>query len=184
MALTHELAVVRDLAADLHAHGRDEQARALEAVLDLAASALVGHSSSVRSREYLTTSQAAATLGVTRQTIKNWVQAGRLRGVELGGRTLLHRDEVQAQLDRLLSARPRATQASAPSEDAVRADYEALLQAVPPDSLQRLEQLHTRLEQGLPLSRQERSEMVTLERQVTRAATEAFAMRLRPRSLS
>ena len=179
MARPDELSVVDALAADLHARGQVEQARALETVLDLARSALTGRPTA-HPREYLTTTQAAAALGVSRQTIKNWVDAGRLRGVVLGGRTLVHRDEVQLQLDRLASARPPRSAADV-SIEAAQAGYRAAVEAVPPAALGRLEALHARMEAGKPLSPEEQREMVALERQVTQAATRALARRVRRR---
>jgi len=178
--LAEDLTLVQELATDLYARGQKEQARALEAVLDLAASALAGRSVPTRPREYLTTSQAAAALGVSRQTIKNWVQAGHLRGAVLGGRTLIHRDEVQAQLDRLLSARPPVRPVRE-DLDVVSADYKSAVNAVPPPMLRRLEALHEQLEQGQYLTPEQRKEMVALERNVTRAASGALDNQVRRR---
>jgi excisionase family DNA binding protein len=181
--LADDLAPVHELAADLHARGQEEQARALEVVLDLATSALVGRSAPARPREYLTTSQAAAALGVSRQAIKNWVQAGSLRGAALGGRTLIHRDEVQAQLDRLLSARPPVPPVGEDLE-VVRSGYETSVKAVPAELLGRLDALHKKLEQGERLTRDERGDVVALERKVTHAASGALAKRVRRRTTS
>ena len=183
IVLADDLSVVQQLVTHLHARGQDEQARALEAVLDVAASALAGHSVPIRGREFLTTSQAAAALGVSRQTIKNWVQAGHLRGALLGGRTLIHRDEVQAQLDRLLSARP-PTRRVREDLDLVRAGYESSVNAVPPQMLRRLEALHEQLEQGQHFTPEQRKEIVALERKVMRAASGALAKRVLRRTTS
>ncbi len=182
IVLADDLTLVQELATELHARGQDAQARALEVVLDLAASALARRAATVQPREYLTTSQAAAALGVSRQTIKNWVQSGYLRGVLLGGRTLIHRDEVQAQLDSLLSARPPEPQMREENLDLVQADYESAVNAVPAQKLRDLEALHDLLEQGQRLTPEQRAEMVALEREVTRAATGALASRVRRRA--
>ena len=40
------------------------------------------------------TTQAGDLLGVTGQTIKNWVRDRRLKGTRVGGRIMLHRDVV------------------------------------------------------------------------------------------
>jgi excisionase family DNA binding protein len=178
-----ELTIVQGLVDELYARGQEERARALQTVLVFAASAIEGRPIPIDSREYLTTSRAAASLGVSRQTIKNWVRAGHLRGVVLGGRTLVHRAEVQAQLDRLLSAAPPESISAADPAEA-RAGYLAAVKAVPGGVLHRLESLHQRVEQGERLTSAERREIVTLERQVTRAATDAVTVRTRPKPAS
>lgn len=182
MVQAQEFKVVQGLVADLHAGGREDQARALEKVLDLAASVVDSRRVPLRPREYLTTGQAAAALGVSRQSIENWVAAGRLRGVDLGGRTLLHRDEVEAQLDHLLSARPPSPLAS--PDERIEKWHDAAVRAVravPAGQLARLEALHARMEHGEKLSREERAEVAVLERTVTRAASDALERRVRDR---
>jgi excisionase family DNA binding protein len=44
--------------------------------------------------ELLTVSQAAEALSASTQTIRNWIRADRLRGVRIGNRFLIPRDEV------------------------------------------------------------------------------------------
>jgi excisionase family DNA binding protein len=44
--------------------------------------------------ELLTVSQAAEALNASTQTIRNWIRADRLRGVRIGNRFLIPRDEV------------------------------------------------------------------------------------------
>ncbi len=44
--------------------------------------------------ELLTVSQAAEALSASTQTIRNWIRADRLRGVRIGNRFLISRDEV------------------------------------------------------------------------------------------
>jgi excisionase family DNA binding protein len=44
---------------------------------------------------YMTTGQAARLIGVSAQTIKNWVDQGRLVGGRVGGRMLVARRSVQ-----------------------------------------------------------------------------------------
>lgn len=178
MVRVQELEAVQGLVADLHARGQDDQARALEKVLELAVSVLADRPIPPRRREYLTTSQAAAALGVSRQTLKDWVQAARLRSLVLGGRTLIHRDDVQEQLDRLLDERPTPP-AGVDALAATQVWHEAALEAVPADLAVRLEALHARMEAGEVLSRQERAEMAALEREVTRVATDALKQRTR-----
>lgn len=46
-------------------------------------------------RDWLTTGQAAERLNVARQTIKNWLQRGTLRGVNTGTRWLVSAESVE-----------------------------------------------------------------------------------------
>ena len=45
--------------------------------------------------EYLTISQAAEDLGVTRQTISRWVAKGEIPAERIGRETLIHKDDLQ-----------------------------------------------------------------------------------------
>lgn len=66
--------------------GREDDA----AAIDEAVAAL-----SRPGRGWLTTGQAAERLNVARQTIKNWVQRGTLRGVNIGTRWLISEESVE-----------------------------------------------------------------------------------------
>ena len=46
-------------------------------------------------RDWLTTGQAAERLGVARQTVKNWLRRGTLRGVNTGTRWLVSAESVE-----------------------------------------------------------------------------------------
>jgi excisionase family DNA binding protein len=173
-----ELEVVRGVMEDLAARGQAEQAEALGKVLAVAAAAL-GRPAGER-REYLTTGQAADVLGVSRQTIVNWVQGGQLPGVRLGGRTLVHRDAVLGEVERLAQARPVAGAEADPG--ATGAWSRAVAAALPPDKVARAEALHARMEDGERLSRAERAEMAALERELADAAARELRQRLRASS--
>ncbi|HEV8634125.1 MAG TPA: helix-turn-helix domain-containing protein [Chloroflexota bacterium] len=168
-----ELDLVRGVMQDLAARGQAEQAEALGKVLAVAAAALGERSG--HQREYLTTGQAADILGVSRQTIVNWVGGGQLPGVRLGGRTLLHRDAVLGEVDRLKEARPVAR---ADADAGVRASR-SLVGTLPAEQIARLEDLHMRMEAGERLSRSERTEMVALERALADAAARELRQRVR-----
>ncbi|MHB1570799.1 MAG: helix-turn-helix domain-containing protein [Solirubrobacteraceae bacterium] len=51
----------------------------------------------------LTATQAAAALGASSQSIRNWIRAGRLRAVRVGNRFLVPRSEVDRMLGDLAS---------------------------------------------------------------------------------
>ena len=84
---------VRELVDELRRAGRHEDAEALRFVLDLAEQSLAERRSA-RPGELLTTGQAALALGISNQTIRNWVAAGRLPAVKRGIRTMIPRDAV------------------------------------------------------------------------------------------
>lgn len=181
MMPVRDIQIVQETAQDLHARGEVERAQALEAVLAIAASALAGQWPNT-SREYLTTGQAADVLGATRQTINKWLAAGQLQGVVVGKRTLIHRDGVLAR-SRTSQVQPERRPRTA---DDIRAEREwqaFLLDGLPADKVARLEALHEQMEDGQRLSRVERSEMASLERDVTSAAAgrlEDWLERFRP----
>jgi excisionase family DNA binding protein len=52
--------------------------------------------------DFISTTEAAARLGVTRQTMALYVRSGRVRGVKLGKAWRIHRDDFE----RLLQAPP------------------------------------------------------------------------------
>src|SRR5262245_7760148 len=161
-----DLRLAQETVHDLRAQGQEERARALEAVLAAAMSAQAGQSAESPA-PYLTTGQAARALGVSLQTIKNWVAAERLEGVRLGGRVLVPREALLQYLDELRKGRPEAPQPSPADRRAASARRAFVLGGLPADQLARLEALHTTLEAGQRLSRTERAELVALERALT-----------------
>jgi excisionase family DNA binding protein len=169
MLAAKDLRLAQETVHDLRAQGQEERARALEAVLAAAVSAQAGRSPESPS-PYLTTGQAARALGVSLQTIKNWVAAGRLAGVRLGGRVLVPREALRQYLDELRKARPEVQETSAADRQAAAARRAFVLGGLPAAQLARLEALHTMLEVGQRLSRTERAELVALERALTEAA--------------
>jgi len=76
------VARVRSIVRELREQGRDEDAQAIRDLLGVA-----GQQSEIP--KYLTTTQAGKRLGVSRQTILNWVQKRMLPGVRIGKRTMI-----------------------------------------------------------------------------------------------
>ena len=72
----------RDLARELRSEGRKADAQVVDALLK-AAEVAEGKA------PYLTTGQVARRVGISRQTVVNWVSQGLLPGVRLGGRTMI-----------------------------------------------------------------------------------------------
>jgi len=169
MLAAKDLRLAQETVHDLRAQGQEECAQALEAVLAAALSAHAGRSAK-SAAPYLTTGQAARALGVSLQAIKNWVAAGRLEGVRLGGRVLVPREALLQYLDDLRKGQPEAQQQSPTDRRAAAARRAFVLSGLPADQLARLEALHTTMEAGQRLSRTERAELVALERALTEAA--------------
>ena len=70
------------LADDLRREGRGEDAEVLQTLLSVA-----GHE--VEPTPYLTTGQVATRMGVSRQTVVNWIKRGVIPGTRLGGRLVV-----------------------------------------------------------------------------------------------
>jgi excisionase family DNA binding protein len=73
---------VKSVVRELLEQGRDEDAQAVRDLLWLA-------EQKTDMPKYLTTTQAGRRLGVSRQTILNWVEKGMLPGVRIGRRTMI-----------------------------------------------------------------------------------------------
>ena len=117
----------------------------------------------------LTTRQAGRALGVSIQTIRNWVAAGRLPAEKRGVRTMIPR---QALLDEIERSRVRTAPAERSPEEqaAIAAEGQRLLAALPPEIVAPLDALHDKMECGEQLSPEEQARMVALEREMTEAA--------------
>jgi excisionase family DNA binding protein len=117
---------------------------------------------------YMTTGEAAGLIGVTLQTVKNWVSRGRLVGSRVGGRTLVTRASVQAFFDTLSSAPDEVE--SGDSAAAEVADRE-LMASLPESLILRVETLLEEARSGRKLSPSERRELRQLAHAGTTAAT-------------
>ncbi len=86
------------LANDLRREGRDQDAEVLQTLLSVA-------ERDVEPGRYLTTGQVATRLGVSRQTIVNWIKRGVIPGVRLGGRLVIPAQVLEnfAPLENLLN---------------------------------------------------------------------------------
>jgi excisionase family DNA binding protein len=178
-----DIALVQETVTELAIQGQAERARAVEAVLAVALSAESGRRPD-QPREYMTTGQAANLLGVRLETIRNWVATGRLDGLRVGGRVLVHRDAVRAKLESLPTTRPEPRESTPESIQAALDWQEFLLSGLPAEQVARQEALIDKMEDGQPLSRAERSELAALEREIATAAAEHLKGWLRRTSAS
>lgn len=80
------LDVARRTAEELRRRGEDEPARAIEALVGVA------QQDAIPSLDLLTTTETGELLGVTGQTIKNWIRQGHLQGYRVGGRIMIPKD--------------------------------------------------------------------------------------------
>jgi excisionase family DNA binding protein len=117
---------------------------------------------------YMTTGEAARLIGVSAQTIKNWVNRGQLVGSRVGGRTLVTRRSVQLFFDSLGTA-----EAPTEDEDVDRAETEdrELMESLPAGLAEHVEALLDRQRAGQELSAVERTELRHLAQAATAAAT-------------
>lgn len=163
---------------ELESAGRKDDAAAIKLVKDLAQQA-VAERRQAATRELLTTGQAALALGISDQTVRNWVAAGRLDAVKRGVRTMIPRQSVVEEIERS-RVRPEALPVRTPErEAAVIAERKAALAALPSDIGARLEVLHDKLENGDTLSAAEKEEMVHLEQEMAAASARLLQDRIR-----
>ena len=157
--------VIGELVVRLRAEHDERAANAVERLMQQAMvspdprSALAG---------YMTTGDAARLIGVSAQTIKNWVDQRRLVGSRVGGRMLVTRRSVQAFFDSLGTA-PETPE----DEDLDRAEAEQreVMQSLPAGLSDRVEALLERQRAGQELSSSEHAELRRLARQGIAAAT-------------
>jgi len=117
----------------------------------------------------LTTRQAGRALGVSIQTIRNWVEAGRLAAERRGTRTMIPRQVVLDEIDRS-RARPSVSVRSAEDESAIVARRQRLLARLPQDIVDQLRRLHDQMEAGEELTADELERLVDLEDAMAAAA--------------
>ncbi len=110
------------MARDLRREGRRTDAQTVDALLQAIAIDKVGEAE--EPVPYLTTGEVAQRVGVSRQTVVNWVKKGLLPGVRLGGRTLVTSVALQrfAHLEGILNEldAERQPATSAEAAEAVR----------------------------------------------------------------
>ena len=162
------LSRVREHIAELRRTGRDEDAEAVAFVRDLAERVLAERRSA-RVRDLLTTGEAGLALGLSDQTVRNWVAAGRLPAVKRGVRTMIPREAVLEEIERSRLQPQQAEPTPDPGETRLAWRRE-LLAALPRAVVERLDALHEKLEEGRELTADEASEMARLEREMADAA--------------
>lgn len=172
---------VQDHIEELRRSGRDRDAEAVQFVHALAEHALARQRATPE-RELLTTGQAALALGLSDQTIRNWVAAGRLPSVRRGARTMIPRQVVEEEIER--SRLPASEVVALEDSEAKVAFRKQLLAGIPRDISIRLGELHDRMEDGQELSSRETSEMISLERTMAQAAAGTLKGTIRQQSSS
>jgi excisionase family DNA binding protein len=125
----------------------------------------------------ISTGQAALALGLSPQTVRKWVAAGRLPASRRGSRIMIPVEAVQAEIER--SQAPPAMPPT-PDEQASQVAWRRqLLAALPADVSARLTELHDTLEDGEQLTADEQAELVRLEREMADAAARTLANAIR-----
>jgi excisionase family DNA binding protein len=88
MVTQETLQLARTAAKELRQRGEHARAAAIDALVN------ASRDDTLPSLDLLTSSEAGDVLGVTGQTIKNWVRQGRLRGYRVGSRIMVPKDVV------------------------------------------------------------------------------------------
>jgi excisionase family DNA binding protein len=114
------LAQGQQLAHDLRNEGRSKEAQTVDALLQAITMSPVEKVS--ESASFLTTGEVAKRVGVSRQTVVNWVNKGLLPGVRLGGRTLIEPTALQrfTKLESILDDLDMERKPATPSEAATQ----------------------------------------------------------------
>ena len=167
MALSRSDAqTIREVVSRLRADHAEREAAAVERLMH---QVLGSPDSAAALAGYMTTGEAAGLIGVSLQTVKNWVRQGRLVGTRVGGRTLVTCASVQAFLDSLGSA-PELAETDEDLAAAEIADRE-LMSKLPEGLTEDFEELLEGARSGHKLSSSERRELRRLAHAGTDAAT-------------
>ncbi|TAK20482.1 MAG: DNA-binding protein [Chloroflexota bacterium] len=162
---------------ELRRAGRGEDADAVGFVRDLA-EVVLRELRPNRRRDLLTTGDAAIALGLSNQTVRNWVAAGRLSAVKRGVRTMISRQAVEQEIERS-RIEPRQTASAPDLDDARLAWRRELLAAIPRDIAGSLSALHDKVEDGAVLTTSETAEMTRLEQAIADAAARHLRREIR-----
>ncbi|HEX9596628.1 MAG TPA: helix-turn-helix domain-containing protein [Anaerolineales bacterium] len=110
----------RTLVRTLRREGRRDEAQTVDALLQAVEAAPRGGNPLGAPTPFLTTGEVAQRVGVSRQTVVNWVKKGLLDGVRLGGRTLIAPAALErfAQLEGILGNLDAERKPATPTEAA------------------------------------------------------------------
>jgi excisionase family DNA binding protein len=94
----------RQLAQDLRRQSRDDDAQVVDALIQAVSEQVESTSGAQDTPQYLTTGKVGRRLGVSRQTVVNWVKQGLLPGVRMGSRLMVPATAMSrfARLERIL----------------------------------------------------------------------------------
>lgn len=158
-----EIELTQAAIRQLMAQGASEQAEAVAAVLKEAVDVA---RATDQPKPFLTTGQAARTLGVSIPTVKNWAKSKGLRMTVLGGRNVIERGELARFLELMRRSRPTATPFDRRGVDQAR-----IRAVLPTDLVERLDQFQGMIESSIPLTDEQRAEMRALEGRVEELTT-------------
>lgn len=111
MITQETLRIAQRAAEDLRKRGERRGAEAIEALVEAV------RDDALPNLNLLTSSEAGETLGVSGQTIKNWVRQGQLSGYRVGGRIMVPKDAITDYVQR---ARRSLELEVIPDEDTAR----------------------------------------------------------------
>ena len=94
MVTQDTIQLARATAAELRERGEKERARAIDALVEAV------RQEAIPSLDLLTSGEAGNLLGVTGQTVKNWVRHGRLPGFRIGERIMVPKKAVADYVQR------------------------------------------------------------------------------------
>ena len=159
-----EIEATQETIRELRLAGNAGRADAVEAVLEAATASSTARGAS-GTHSFLTTGDAARTLGVSIQTIKNWAASGRLPLMQFGGRNVIRREDLLAYVESLR----KPSDGSGPFEGQ-GIDDDRLRAVLPQEMVKRIDAYHEAIERGDHMTAADRAELRRLERTATRLA--------------
>ena len=168
MLAVEAIQLTKAAASELRAQGQEARAEALERLLTVATVALGGPQAGPPA--YLTAAQAARLLGGSPRQVKELVDRGALQAELFGSRLLISHDALVAYFASV-GAEPISTPAPSSAQLTERKRlHQHVVKGLPADAVARQEALHDKIESGERLTRSERAELSTLERDLVSAA--------------
>ena len=169
-----DVELVQQTVSDLRARGEVARAKAVETVLAVATAAARGlePDTETASGELLTLRQAAKALSVTVRDIKAFAKDGGFPLLSRTGDVFIRKADLLAYVERLPSSDPSRRRRSDPEEAAlVRQQQTYVEEGLPTERVARMDALLEKTELGQRLTASERKELISLEREITAAAS-------------
>lgn len=165
MLTQREIQLASEVVQDLRSRGDQEHAAAASGGPTKA---------STTTETFFTVTDAARRLGIRPQTLKHWIESGKLAVFREGPNVLIPRQALLDCIEHLRDSPPPVSRSELPNQARAAAERAFILRAFPDTLKERLHELVERQEEGQPLTEAEEGELDRLEEEASRIS----AMRL------